>query len=167
MKVNIHFARFNEPVTIFTEGFVNENETRLKTFSVIPTEFQSKLTIKWHQKGMIHKSQKPYSVTKYYFFKEYFDILEFNQENGELLGYYCDIVTPLEKLGSEYYITDLFLDFWISPTGSFTEFDIDEFEVAFEKGLISKTLREKTQESFARIRNEIETGLFPNSYIDD
>ena len=71
------------------------------------------------------------------------------------------------KKGRDYFITDLCIDFWITPTGRFFELDLDEFGAACGKGLISEALSAKAQESFKRVRNEAETGLFPRRYIDD
>lgn len=166
MDINIHYSRLNKPLSTFKEGYVNENKIRLKTFSVIPANTRKKLANKWQQTDLIHKSQQPYSVTKYCFFREFFDILEYKQENSEILGYYCDIVTPLEKKGKNYFMTDLLLDLWITSTGKLIELDMDEFETTCIDRIIPEALIDNARKSFQRVRREAESGLFPQLYID-
>jgi len=44
--------------------------------------------------------------------------------------------TPKRKVDAEYYLTDLFLDFWIAPDGQCRELDRIEFEQGFREGLL-------------------------------
>ena len=166
MKIRINYSRIGDGISVYTENLVEDNGTRLKTFSVIPVEFGSPISEEWRQKGLIAQSQSIHSVTKYYFYTEYFDVLVFSDGNGELVGYYCDIVTPLEKIGNEYFLTDLFLDLWLTPDRTVWELDWDEFERAANAGLISTGLQEKARSTLKRLRDEIAKGTFPSAYID-
>ena len=95
MNVKINYARFNKETQIFTEGLIEDDGARLKTFSVIPVEYRTPISEAWWRAGLVPHSQLIYSFGKYYFYDEHFDILEPRDEAGNLLGYYSDIATPL------------------------------------------------------------------------
>lgn len=114
---------------------------------------------------MVPHSQLIYSIGKCYFYDEWFDVLEPCDEVGNLLGYYSDIVTPLQKIGDKYFITDLMLDLWIAPDGTVRELDWDEFEAASASGLIPATLQEKAVNAMQKLRAEVAQGIFPFAYI--
>jgi predicted RNA-binding protein associated with RNAse of E/G family len=92
-------------------------------------------------------------------------VLAFYDLNGELAGYYSDIVTPLRKVGAEYFLTDLFLDFWLAPGQPPRALDLDEFEAGVAQGLMAEDDVVHARETFARLQNEIQAGIFPNRYI--
>lgn len=162
--VKINFIRVNKEPTTYTEGFVEETETRLKTFNVVPEPYRSAIAAKWISSGLLQSHQQFYSITKYLFYHEGFTILEIRGET-ELLGYYCDITLPMQKVGDEYLIHDLMLDLWIDPQGTVTELDWDEFEEAVEADLISDKLRQKAIETLERLKQESAQGIFPSAYI--
>ena len=166
MKVTINYSRMGNKTSLYTEGFVEDNGTRLKTFSVIPLEVSLPISEKWRREGLLSQSETIHSVTKYYFYNEHFDVLVFHDGEGNLLGYYCDIVTPLEKIGNEYFVTDLLLDLWVAPDLTTRELDWDEFEEAARSDLIPADLQEKARGTLENLRVEIAEGTFPSSYID-
>jgi protein associated with RNAse G/E len=166
MQVKINYARIGKETQVFHEGLVEDNGTRLKTFSIIPIEYRTPISEAWWRDGFVPHGQLIYSLGKNYFYNEHFDVLEPRDEAGNLLGYYCDIATPLQKIDGEYFLTDLFLDLWIAPgLTSFRELDWDEFEAAVASGLLSADLQEKALSTVNRLRAEIGQGLFPSAYI--
>lgn len=166
MEVVINYARPDKKCSIFREVYVNETTSRVKTRTELPNETGESFVEKWQDKGLITGPYIPATVTKYYFFNQYFDILIFKEINGSSIGHYCDIVTPTVKRDGEYFLTDLFLDVWITPDNQLIELDIDEFEVACENGIISNNLRECALTAFERIKYEFTRGVFPSKYLD-
>lgn len=87
----------------------------------------------------------------------------YNLEN-EWTGYYCDIMKPVKrnvdvngKL-NRFEITDLFLDLWINPDGTYEIQDEDEFEEAVQKGAIDAELERKALEVLQALIAEVESG---------
>jgi len=166
-QVRIYYYRISGGCTLYTDGLIDDDGRRLKTFMVISEEERVKSSQKWWNWGLIPDSKLVYSVTKYFFYNEFFDILALHDKRGNLLGYYCDIVTPLEKAGNEYFITDLVLDLWISPELTARELDWPEFEDYVARGMISPTLQENARNTIKRLIAEVKNGKFPCDYLDD
>jgi hypothetical protein len=72
---------------------------------------------------------------------------KFYDRQRNLVGYYCDIIKPLNKLlrtpEKTSRITDLFLDLWITPEGDYVVLDEDEFEEALDHGYLPKNLADQ------------------------
>jgi predicted RNA-binding protein associated with RNAse of E/G family len=69
------------------------------------------------------------------------------------------------KVGAEYFLTDLFLDFWLAPDQPPRALDLDEFEAAVSQGLMAEHQVAQARETFARLQREIQAGTFPKRYI--
>ncbi|MBI3242699.1 MAG: DUF402 domain-containing protein [Chloroflexi bacterium] len=166
MNVKINYARIGKETAIYTEGLLEDDGKRLRTFNIVPPEYQTPMSEGWWREGLISQGQLIYSVAKYHFYNEHFDVLELRDEAGDLLGYYSDIATPLQKIGDEYFLTDLMLDLWVFPDSTtFKELDWDEFEAAVQNGLLSDDQQEKALSTMNRLRAEIAQGIFPAAYI--
>jgi predicted RNA-binding protein associated with RNAse of E/G family len=105
------------------------------------------------------------SVEKHLFYDEYFTIMKICDTEGQLLGYYSDVATPLQKTNDEYSLSDLILDVWIYPNSTILELDRDEFEEAISKGLLSIEQQTKAEEVLERLKIEIRRGIFPSAYL--
>jgi predicted RNA-binding protein associated with RNAse of E/G family len=116
MIVNIHYRRLSSRgTTIYHEGLVADDGQRLTTFTELtPKECQGLSKAFWNS-GLLPHGYLLSSIRKHYFYNQYFDVLAVYGPAGELAGYYCDIATPLRKIGDEYYLEDLFLDYWLAP----------------------------------------------------
>ena len=158
--VTIHLARIGKPERVYREGFLADDGIRMKTHTIVSAPVSLHLSEKFQQAGWLRAGQRIHSISKHHFYREWFSILEYRGAQGETLGYYCDIVTPLQKLGGEYFLTDLILDLWIWPDLSYAELDWDEFEAAIAAGLISPEWREASAAAIKRLTNDIEQGLF-------
>lgn len=161
--VIIHLARIGKPTRSFTEGFVQDDGTRLTTFTVVPPDVRASLSAHFRAEGRFAPDQFIATVTKHLFYNEYFSIVEFRDEEDKLLGYYCDIVTPLARVGDDYFQTDLLLDLWVSPEGGYQVLDEDEFEEAVRAELLSDEMQTKAVETLERLKETIADGQFPFS----
>lgn len=165
MKIQIHTTRIGKPVRIFEEELIEATEFRLKTFVPLPIEISQPLSKDWQHMGLLGPTDWIDSITKYYFFKDYLGILAFHDVAERLLGYYCDIVTPLQKVGDDYHRTDLVLDLWVTPDLKLYELDWDEYEQVIEQGLMSIEQQEIARNTLDRLKAEVASGLFPTEYI--
>ena len=164
-EVRIQYIRPGKDVTEYIEYLVEENEQYIKTYKYFPSEIVESLTQSLRKNGFISNDRITTSLTKIYFFDEHFDLLLFRDEQGEILGYYSDIGTPLIITANGYEMTDLFLDIWLSPDGTLFELDIDEFEEALSKNLIDASQAEIVRSTFARLIEEVKQGIYPHTYI--
>lgn len=164
-EVLIEYIRPGKGVQQFIEDLVFEDEQYLKTFKQFPDPVAEQLTQSLLSNGFISESQRITSITKIYFFHEYFNLLQFHDENRQILGYYSDIGTPLLKTASGYQMTDWFLDIWLSPEGKLFELDVDEFDVALSNHLLSSADAEIARTTFARLIHDVRTGMYPNAYL--
>jgi uncharacterized protein len=164
-EVRIEYIRPGKDITEYLEHLVEENEDYIKTFKAFPASIVESLTQSLRKNGFISSDQTTTSVTKIYFFHEHFDLLLFQDEQGKPLGYYSDIGTPLTKTANGYRMTDWFLDIWLSPDGTLFELDLDEFEEALAKNLITATDAEIARKTFVRLVNEVKRGIYPQIYL--
>ena len=84
--------------------------------------------------------------------------------NNEWTGYYCDIMKPVKRRVDAtgkldcFEITDLFLDLWINPDGSYEIQDEDEFEEAVQGGALDTELGKKAWDVMKTLIAEVEAG---------
>ena len=87
----------------------------------------------------------------------------YNLEN-EWTGYYCDVLKPVKRSVDAngklnlFEITDLFLDLWINPDGTYEIQDEDEFEEAVQNGAIDAELEGKALKVLKALIAEVEAG---------
>ena len=84
----------------------------------------------------------------------------YNLENL-FTGYYCDIIMPMRRAENHFEITDLFLDLWVSPDGSYQIEDEDEFEEAIANNWIEANLADEARKALHNLISEVESGAFP------
>ena len=164
-QVTIHLARLGKPERSYPEGLVDDNGRRVKTFSIVPEPASAHLSETFQGQGWILPGQRIHSVSKVLFYNEFFSIVDYHDPAGRTLGYYCDIVTPLRRSGADYFLTDLILDLWISPDGHATELDREEFEAALASGLFPRQFERDALHTLARLKTEVEQGIFPSRYL--
>ena len=94
----------------------------------------------------------------------WYDVGKVYNLNNEWTGYYCDIMKPVKRSIDAsgklecFEITDLFLDLWINPEGTYQIQDEDEFEEAVQNGVIDAELERKTWEVMKTLIAEVEAG---------
>ena len=164
-EIRIEYIRPGKGTTFYIEDLLFADSLCLKTFKTLPPEIISALAQGMVAAGMIAPYEKTVMVAKTYFFKEHFNVLEFLDEDRNVLGYYSDIGTPLTQTEEGYRMTDWFLDIWLKPDGSLMELDIDEFEEAISMNLLSSPEVVQARSTFARLIAEAKTGIYPHAYL--
>lgn len=164
-EARIEYLRPGKEVSYYVEDLVLENHEYLKTFKRLPDDIVERLSTGLREQGFITQSQSCACITKIYFFHEHFDLLLFQDEQEAVLGYYSDVGTPLIKTADGYQMTDWFLDIWLSPDGRLFELDLDEFEDALSRKLLSESEAEMARKTFARLIDEVKHGVYPNAYL--
>ena len=103
----------------------------------------------------------------------WYDVGKVYNLDNEWTGYYCDVLKPVKRSVdvngklNRFEITDLFLDLWVNPDGTYEIQDEDEFEEAIQNGAISAKLAEKAREVLSALIVEVETGKFPPQFVQE
>ena len=103
----------------------------------------------------------------------WYDVGKVYNLDNEWTGYYCDIMKPVKRSMDVngklecFEITDLFLDLWVNPDGTYQIQDVDEFEDAVQKGVIDSELAGKCWNSLSALIVEVETGKFPPQFVSE
>jgi len=161
--VKITLYRIGKSARTFTEGLVEDNGIRIKTLSELLDNEAEELSSLYRRNGLLN-NELIYYVRKFSFYEDYISVLELRDKNQTLIGYYCDVTTPLVKNEHGYFLTDLFVDYWIVPKKKIIELDRDEYEEARRNGLISKENELIVQRTSERIMREWKQGVFPEKY---
>jgi hypothetical protein len=164
-SVSIEYIRPGKETSYYEEDLIFENADYIKTRKHLPADISDRLSENLRKNGFIKNEQRCEYVTKIYFFNEYFNLLQFQDEAQETLGYYSDIGTPLSKTIGGFQMTDWFLDIWLSPDGTLFELDMDEFEEALSKELMNPTEAEIARNTFARLIEDVRQGIYPQAYL--
>jgi protein associated with RNAse G/E len=164
-QIDIVLIRIGKPARTFPEGLIDDDGKRLRTLSIPSADDCRSLSEKFHKRRWVKDNRLIHSVAKYYFYREYFSVVEYKDPSESLVGYYCDFVTPLQRQGTTYIVTDLVLDFWIGPDTGLLELDRDEFEEVVESHLLSTDLEIAVRRTSERLKLEWRRGAFPMSYI--
>ena len=94
----------------------------------------------------------------------WYDVGKVYNLNNKWTGYYCDIMKPVKRSMNTtgeldcFEITDLFLDLWVNPDGSYEIQDEDEFEEAIQSGAINTTLEKTARDVLNTLIVEVESG---------
>lgn len=87
-------------------------------------------------------------------------VARFHLADGTFTGWYTNLCTPVEKNGSVWSSTDLFLDLWIPSSGEPQWLDEDELREAVS----AKLLDNRTVERVGRERERIEALLHARAW---
>ena len=114
-----------------------------------------------------------FAVVWFVFTGLWYDVGKVYNLNNEWTGYYCDIMKPVKRRVDAsdkldcFEITDLFLDLWINPDGTYQIQDEDEFEEAIQKGVIGSELESSARDVLTALIVEVETGKFPPQFVQE
>ncbi len=92
----------------------------------------------------------------------WYDVGKVYNLDNEWTGYYCDILKPVKRRVNIagklecFEITDLFLDLWVNPDGTYEIQDEDEFEEAVQNGAIDAELERKARDVMNMLIAEVE-----------
>jgi predicted RNA-binding protein associated with RNAse of E/G family len=164
-RVTIEINRVTKPPRTLQEGLLSDDGIEVRTHTELDPEASRKFSSVWHGADLIPSNQFVKNIRKILFYDECFAIMQLLDEEMRPLGCYVDIATPIQKIDSIYHFTDLFLDLWIAPDGSFQELDIGEFEKAIVDGFVSSEWETRARQTFDRLKSEILAGYFPGRYF--
>ena len=114
-----------------------------------------------------------FAVVWFVFTGLWYDVGKVYNLNNEWTGYYCDIMKPVKRRVDAsdkldcFEITDLFLDLWINPDGTYQIQDEDEFEEAIQNGVIDSELESSARDVLTALIVEVETGKFPPQFVQE
>ena len=163
----VEYTRPGKEVTYYEEDFLAQDENCVRTFKNLPDDISTRLSEALVKQKLIQPHQRVRTISKVYFFDEPFNILEFRELDGNLLGHYSDIGEPAIRVSeNEIQMTDLFLDIWLLPDGKLLELDWDEFEEAVEKQIITPSQAELARNAMKRLVDEVAKGVYPSKYVN-
>ena len=105
-----------------------------------------------------------FAVVWFVFTGLWYDVGKVYNLNNEWTGYYCDIMKPVKRSINAtgkldcFEITDLFLDLWVNPDGTYEIQDEDEFEAAIQNGVIDFELKRKARDVLTALITEVASG---------
>jgi predicted RNA-binding protein associated with RNAse of E/G family len=113
-------------------------------------------------------ADRDYLAVWFIFRGRWFDVGKFYDRSNRWLGYYCDIIKPVNCLlrgRRTSVITDLFLDLWISRENDYHVLDEDEFDEAVARRLIPRRVAERAEYELGLIIRLVERNQFPPAYV--
>jgi predicted RNA-binding protein associated with RNAse of E/G family len=165
--IRIEYIRPGKEITYYEEDLVARDEIGLRTHKRLPKKVARHLSRALQSQGLIESHQSVLTIGKTYFFNEPFNLLEFRDRDGSLLGYYSDIGEPLLQLTPDtFQMTDLYLDIWLFPGGRLLELDWDEFEDAIQRKVINPAQADLARATMQRLVREATEGLYPARYLN-
>ena len=161
----IEYIRPGKEVTYYEEDFFAQDETCIRTFKTLPADISAGLSQSLIKQNLIQPGQQVETIAKVYFFTEPFNLLEFRDMDGSILGHYSDIGEPAIRISeNEIQMVDLYLDIWLHPDGQLLELDWDEFEEAVQKQVITSTQADLARTTMHRLVAENAEGIYPSKY---
>lgn len=139
--------------------FKNESEA-------VGTEVWGELEKPWTESGTTIAKQGYTWVTQWEAGKPYI-ITKFFDEKGELVGVYCDLSRPVERVEDGFTFVDLYLDVWQVPGQEPVILDEDELNEAVEARYITQIEADQAAQIALMIMNELNaSGELLNVYVD-
>ena len=164
--IRIEYIRPGKETTYYEEDFLSQDGICLRTHKTLPSDIAENLSRALQKQNLIAADQRAVIIRKTYFFTEPFNLLEFCDRDGSILGYYSDIGEPLLQLTPDtFQMIDLYLDIWLFPDGRLLELDWDEFEEAIQKQVISPAQADLARRAIKRLVVEVEQGIYPAKYL--
>jgi len=165
--IHIEYIRPGKEITYYEEDLVARDEICLRTHKTLPDDIAERLSHALQSQGLIESHHRVQTITKTYFFAEPFNLLEFRDPSGGLLGRYSDIGEPLLQLTpNTFQMTDLYLDIWLFPDGRLLELDWDEFEDALKRKVINSAQADLARATMQRLVREMAEGVYPARYLN-
>lgn len=161
----IQFIRINRPSVVYRERLVFDDGRCLHTANAVTAAERGPWSAHWWAQGLVSRGRIVGFVRKWHFYTQWFGIMELSDVDGAVLGYYCDVLTPLEKTPAGYRLRDLLLDVWIGADGHSRVLDEDEFAAAVQAGALTPDVQAKAEATVTWILGEQIAGRFPLPYL--
>jgi len=97
---------------------------------------------------------------------EWHDLGKIYDCQGNLQGYYCDIIRPMRRTAEGLEIDDLLLDLWVSPDRQWLVLDEDEFAEAKREGWLEPPTAARARRELEELIAEVESGRFPPPLVE-
>lgn len=105
-----------------------------------------------------------------YFLERGFKVSKFYDHDGQLISWYCDIIShTYDPAANTYIFTDLLADVIVYPDGFVRVVDLDELADAYRDGLITSEEMQMALRRTDKLLSLIYKGAFPRlqKYIED
>lgn len=89
------------------------------------------------------------------------DVGRLHLADGRFTGWYTNLCTPIDAIGTDWSATDLFLDHWLPVEGEPEWLDTDEFEAAAIQGTIGEAEVRQARREQVRIQSLVDRGAWP------
>jgi predicted RNA-binding protein associated with RNAse of E/G family len=166
-RVSITLARIGKPARTFREALIDDDGRRLLTETTPSDEICRSTTAELSDHGWIDGMTSVRVVRKIAYYDRPYNIVAFLDSARRPLGYYVDVITPLQRLGDmTSHMTDLIVDVWIRPDGRTEVLDLGELEEAVASGLVSTDLADEIRRHLNRLLDDVEADRFRSGYLD-
>jgi predicted RNA-binding protein associated with RNAse of E/G family len=123
----------------------------------VGTETWGELETSWKESGTIIAEPGYSWVTLWETGKPYI-ITKFLNAEGELVGVYCDVSRPVERVGDAFTFDDMYLDVWMVPGQEPVILDEDELQEAVQAGYITHAEAKQAMKTALALRNALKLG---------
>lgn len=154
-RVTIHYRRPPDRKQVFDQAVVFEDASVIVTLAEA-VDFDPAMRID----GEV-ALESGSSVVWFTFPGAWHDIGRFHRADGTFVGYYANVITPVDIDGRTWHTTDLYLDVWLSESGRLLLLDEEEFDEAIGSELIDFETAARVREEARRIMREAEAGTWP------
>ena len=107
---------------------------------------------------MIEKGTVSY---EYYWLDRWYSVFRFENPNGGLRNFYCNLNLPPEISKDVLDYIDLDIDVLVEPDGRFKVLDLEEFDANSERFGYGQALTQKVFDSLEELTGLIEMRKFP------
>ena len=153
-------------VKLFRKRIIPEECVFLKDDQILYRDREVIVT-RWHTLKPKKTLHHGYSC---YFMERGYKVSKFYDHSGELISWYCDIVsTDYNEEQDTYVFTDLLVDVIVYPTGFVRVVDLDEMADALRDGMLTQQETETALRHLDKLLGVIYSGHFDRlqKYIED
>lgn len=154
-RVQIYYRRTPDREQIFDQAVVHEDADVIVTLAE-ELVFDPPM----HIQGQI-ALETGSSVVWFTYPGAWHDIGRFHRADGTFVGFYANVLTPVEIEGRVWHTTDLYLDVWLSAAGDACLLDEDEFDEAAGRGLIDAETAVRARGEAASLMKRARDGSWP------
>ncbi|MGD2218203.1 MAG: DUF402 domain-containing protein [Gemmatimonadales bacterium] len=93
------------------------------------------------------------------------DIGRFHLKDDTFTGYYVNLITPVQLVGTAWTMFDLCLDLWVDAASRFQILDQDEFDEAVDRGWIDPATAARARSELSGIVAKLRAGEWPPAVV--
>ncbi len=146
-----------ENLKLYRKRIIPEECVYLKDDEILLSNSEVIIT-KWNT---LHPKKTLHHGISCYFLERGFKVSKFYDHDGNLISWYCDIITyDYDESENSYVFTDLLVDVVVYPDGFVRVVDLDELADAVRDGHLSDDLLQKTLRRTNKLLSLIYAGGF-------